>query len=240
MASSSSSNAAAAAATAAGGMATTCIALVVAFVVLSLLFGTLHSTPPLFSSFALPTSSSSSSVLSIACNVSLPPLKIYMYDLPRRFNLGMLDRRAGLNQTPPSAANLPRWSYNAGLGRQHSVEYWMMASLLLSDAAATNATAEEEMEAVRVLDPEQADAFFVPFFSSLSFNINGHSMTDAETEVDRLLQVSIIYSSFNISCLLPHFCNFIFGFRIHGNFLSWLAFLEFPCFLAFYCQYCFG
>lgn len=48
----------------------------------------------------------------------------------------------------------------------------------------------ESREAVRVFDPELADAFFVPFFSSLSFNTHGHTMTDPATEIDRKLQVS--------------------------------------------------
>uniref|UniRef100_A0A2P2IIV8 Catalytic n=1 Tax=Rhizophora mucronata TaxID=61149 RepID=A0A2P2IIV8_RHIMU len=37
-----------------------------------------------------------------------------------------------------------------------------------------------------------ADAFYVPFFSSLSFNTHGHVMTDPETEEDRQLQVDVI------------------------------------------------
>lgn len=48
-----------------------------------------------------------------------------------------------------------------------------------------------EMEAVRVSDPEVAEAFFVPFFSSLSVNIHGRNMTDPATEEDRKLQVLI-------------------------------------------------
>lgn len=60
----------------------------------------------------------------------------------------------------------------------------MMGSLLYeTDGGA------EEREAVRVLDPEMADTFFVPFFSSLSFNTHGHTMTDPETLIDRQLQV---------------------------------------------------
>ncbi|KAI3423080.1 Exostosin domain-containing protein [Psidium guajava] len=47
-------------------------------------------------------------------------------------------------------------------------------------------------EAVRVLDPESADVFFVPFFSSLSFNSHGHNMTDPETEIDRKLQIDLM------------------------------------------------
>ncbi|KAK3443325.1 hypothetical protein EUGRSUZ_B03487 [Eucalyptus grandis] len=47
-------------------------------------------------------------------------------------------------------------------------------------------------EAVRVLDPESADVFFVPFFSSLSFNTHGHNMTDPATEIDRELQIDLL------------------------------------------------
>ncbi|XP_058103309.1 probable arabinosyltransferase ARAD1 isoform X1 [Magnolia sinica] len=117
---------------------------------------------------------------------SPPPLKIYMYDLPRRFNLGMLDRRSNRDRTPPSASNLPPWPRNWGLKKQHSIEYWMMASLLYEGKG------NEERDAVRVNDPAVADAFFVPFFSSLSFNTHGHYMTDPETEVDRQLQVDLL------------------------------------------------
>lgn len=77
----------------------------------------------------------------------------------------------------------PPWPKNSGLKRQHSVEFWMMGSLLYEGDGV------EEREAVRVSDPEMADAFFVPFFSSLSFNTHGHNMTDPDTEIDRQLQV---------------------------------------------------
>ncbi|KAF2292881.1 hypothetical protein GH714_029575 [Hevea brasiliensis] len=60
-----------------------------------------------------------------------------------------------------------------------------MASLLYEGGG-------EEREVVRVLNPERADAFFVPFFSSLSFNTHGRNMTDPETEKDRQLQVDVI------------------------------------------------
>ncbi|KAJ9131512.1 hypothetical protein P3X46_035167 [Hevea brasiliensis] len=114
-----------------------------------------------------------------------PPLKVYMYDLPPRFHVGMMDHRNDDYNTPVTAENLPRWPNNSGLRKQHSVEYWLMASLLYEGGG-------EEREAVRVLDPEKADAFFVPFFSSLSFNTHGHTMTDPETEIDRQLQVDVV------------------------------------------------
>ncbi|CBI27633.3 unnamed protein product, partial [Vitis vinifera] len=110
-----------------------------------------------------------------------------MYDLPRRFHVGMLRRRSPADESPVTAENLPPWPSNSGLKKQHSVEYWMMASLLY-DGGGGN----ETREAVRVWDPEMADAFFVPFFSSLSFNTHGHNMTDPDTEFDRQLQIDIL------------------------------------------------
>ncbi|ERN09976.1 hypothetical protein AMTRI_Chr06g172240 [Amborella trichopoda] len=113
------------------------------------------------------------------------PLKIYMYNLPRHFNIGML-RRSDPHQDLPFTGQIPPWPQNSGLKKQHSVEYWMMASLLYEDGEG------RDMEAIRVSDPEEADAFFVPFFSSLSFNTHGHNMTDPETEVDRQLQIELL------------------------------------------------
>ncbi|CAA6659916.1 unnamed protein product [Spirodela intermedia] len=98
-----------------------------------------------------------------------PPLKVYMYDLPRRFNVGMLERRR------PDA------------GGTFLVEYWMMASLLAEEGGAGG-----EVEAVRVLKGEEAEVFFVPFFSSLSFNTHGHNMTDPDTMIDRQLQEDLL------------------------------------------------
>ncbi|XVF02741.1 hypothetical protein REPUB_Repub04eG0200200 [Reevesia pubescens] len=112
------------------------------------------------------------------------PLRVYMYDLPRKFHVGMMDRRYSEETAPVTMENLPPWPSNVGIKRQHSVEYWLMASLLYDGG--------EEREAVRVSDPETADAFFVPFFSSLSVNTHGHNMTDPETEVDRQLQVELL------------------------------------------------
>jgi hypothetical protein len=110
-----------------------------------------------------------------------PPLRVFMYDLPRRFHVGMMDA---------SASGFPAWPPSAGgIRRQHSVEYWMMASLQGGGGGGNGSSSEEGREAVRVTDPDAAEAFFVPFFSSLSFNVHGRNMTDPETEADRLLQV---------------------------------------------------
>ncbi|OAY72679.1 putative arabinosyltransferase ARAD1 [Ananas comosus] len=158
---------------------------------LSLLLSNLDLRPRLFS-FSLPISSTSqcSSSSSGGGGGGLrapPPLRVFMYDLPRRFNLGMLDSSGG--DGGDGGSRFPAWPRGTGIKRQHSVEYWMMASLVGRDGG------EEEWaeaEAVRVLDGEEADVFFVPFFSSLSFNVHGHNMTDPDTEIDRQLQVDIL------------------------------------------------
>ncbi|KAE9608342.1 hypothetical protein Lal_00026182 [Lupinus albus] len=114
-----------------------------------------------------------------------PPLRVFMYDLPRRFNVGMIDRR-NTTETPVTVVDWPPWPENWGLKKQHSVEYWMMGSLIHEGEDG------DRKEAVRVFDPEDADAFFVPFFSSLSFNTHGRTMTDPATEIDRKLQVDVM------------------------------------------------
>ncbi|XP_050897769.1 probable arabinosyltransferase ARAD1 isoform X2 [Lathyrus oleraceus] len=116
-----------------------------------------------------------------------PKLRVFMYDLPPRFNVQMIDRR-NASESPVTANDFPPWPGNWGLKRQHSVEYWMMGSLIHEGDDGGG----ESREAVRVFDPELADAFFVPFFSSLSFNTHGHTMTDPATEIDRKLQVDLM------------------------------------------------
>ncbi|KAL9225559.1 hypothetical protein vseg_001465 [Gypsophila vaccaria] len=115
---------------------------------------------------------------------TMSPLRVFMYDLPRRFNVGML-RRGDTQQSPVTRDTLPPWPTVSGLRRQHSVEYWMMSSLLYYHH-------HHHDEAVRVFDPDIADVFFVPFFSSLSFNVYGHNMTDPATQRDKQLQVDIL------------------------------------------------
>lgn len=129
------------------------------------------------------------SIYSSPCLPGSSPLRVYMYELPRRFHVGMMDKRPNTDDNAAvTAQNLPPWPDRSGLRKQHSVEYWMMASLLYSGGGGEeNGTTTRE--AIRVLDPESADVFFVPFFSSLSFNTHGHNMTDPETEIDRQLQV---------------------------------------------------
>ncbi|KAK4764290.1 hypothetical protein SAY87_013728 [Trapa incisa] len=113
------------------------------------------------------------------------PLRVYMYNIPSRFHVGMLNQGNTNDSSPVTAQNLPPWPQNSGLKLQHSMEYWMMASLLYDGEG-------QDMEALRVSDPESADVFFVPFFSSLSFNTHGHNMKDPETEIDHKLQIDLL------------------------------------------------
>lgn len=122
------------------------------------------------------------------CNPTGRPLRVFMYDLPRKFNVAMMDPRSS-DVEPLTGKNLPPWPQTSGIKRQHSVEYWLMASLLHGGGGGGDGEEEKETEAFRVFDPESADAFYVPFFSSLSFNTHGKNMTDPDTEVDRQLQV---------------------------------------------------
>ncbi|MCO5608746.1 hypothetical protein L7F22_062961 [Adiantum nelumboides] len=111
------------------------------------------------------------------------PLRVYMYELPQKFNFGML-KPGGDGEIPWSDQKVPSWPMGSGLRKQHSVEYWMTLNLLDSHS--------RQKTAIRVADPNNADVFFVPFFSSLSYNPHGVNMLDPETEKDRLLQVEIV------------------------------------------------
>ncbi|KAL1565278.1 putative arabinosyltransferase ARAD1 [Salvia divinorum] len=120
------------------------------------------------------------------CGAGSPPLRVYMYDLPPRFNVGLMGPNFP-EAAPVTARNIPAWRWNDGLRRQHSVEYWMMASLLYGGDGESELT----REAVRVMDPDSADVFFVPFFSSLSFNVHVRNMAQVDT-VDEKLQLEMV------------------------------------------------
>ncbi|XP_072150045.1 probable arabinosyltransferase ARAD1 isoform X2 [Setaria viridis] len=126
-------------------------------------------------------------------SVAAPPLRVFMYDLPPRFHVAMMTGAADASNA--TAGPFPAWPPSAGgIKRQHSVEYWMMASLQDGGGGGGGGggVGSERREAVRVRDPDDAEAFFVPFFSSLSFNVHGRNMTDPDTEADRLLQVELM------------------------------------------------
>lgn len=112
------------------------------------------------------------------------PLRVYMYELPRKYNFGMIKPDKKNEDLPWKNHVAPPWAQQWEVNKQHSVEYWLTVYLLDGWDRKDN-----KRVAVRVRDPEQADIFFVPFFASLSFNNYGHTMNGPGSEIDRSLQV---------------------------------------------------
>lgn len=102
----------------------------------------------------------------LGCNEKAAILKVYMYDLPPEFHYGMLVQSPyPRGQTwPRNVSDIP--GYLGGLYQQHSPEYWLTSDLLTSNMA----DRESMCTAYRVDDWRSADAIFVPFFASLSYN----------------------------------------------------------------------
>lgn len=97
-----------------------------------------------------------------------PIVKIFMYDLPRKFTYGVIEhylRARGVLKADSPVNNDSELHYP---GNQHSAEWWLFSHLSSMDD-------EEEMtnsSVIRTLDPHHADLFYVPFFSSLSLVVN--------------------------------------------------------------------
>ncbi|XP_078166544.1 exostosin family protein [Carex rostrata] len=149
--------------------------------------------------FFLSNSSIASRLLSFSPCLSVAstsdrPLKVYMYDLPPRFNLAMLSpsSASGSDRNTTNDPPFPPWPEGSGIKRQHSVEYWMMGSLASQEILPGDKRGDNGIGVVRVWNGDEADVFFVPFFSSLSFNVHGRNMTDPDTEIDRQLQVDLL------------------------------------------------
>ncbi|KAM3284413.1 putative arabinosyltransferase ARAD1 [Capsicum chacoense] len=89
-------------------------------------------------------------------------VRVYMYDLPRKFTYGVIESytlaRGGEKKTDDSLLKYP--------GNQHSAEWYLFDDLNKPDSERVGSAV------VRVMDPEEADFFYVPFFSSLSLVVN--------------------------------------------------------------------
>ncbi|XP_026395369.1 probable arabinosyltransferase ARAD1 [Papaver somniferum] len=110
------------------------------------------------------SSNSPFSILSSSSSFnSPPPVKVYLYDLPRKFTYGVVE--SYLKARDPSITvpidDVLNLKYP---GNQHSAEWWLFSDLIKEDRYGS--------PIVRVLDPEDADLFYVPFFSSLSLVAN--------------------------------------------------------------------
>lgn len=127
---------------------------------------------------------SSSSKNDVSAKDCTSPLKVYMYELPRKYNMGLLVDDVKNQEVPWTNHLPPIWGSDFGVNKQHSVEYWLMLYILNSWDRK-----DKKVAAVRVRNPAKADVFFVPFFSARSFNNFGVNMTHPKAEVDKELQV---------------------------------------------------
>ncbi|CAN4115701.1 unnamed protein product [Withania somnifera] len=98
-----------------------------------------------------------------------------MYDLEMKYNVGMF-KGSHEDGPPVTAETLPEFPDYSGLRRQHTVEYWMLASLLYCENGTT------QQEAVRVLNPDSADVYD-------TYNKHGN---DSESKFDYQLQAEIV------------------------------------------------
>lgn len=88
-----------------------------------------------------------------------PKVKIYMYDLPVNYTYGVLDHFYGARG---HHVTLP-YKYPS---HQHSAEWHLFMDLTKP------VSKRVDSPAIRVYKPDEADFFFVPFFSSLSAIVN--------------------------------------------------------------------
>lgn len=100
----------------------------------------------------------------LLCNKKTAILKVFMYDLPPEFHFGMMDTISIDHIWPRNMSQIPR--YPGGLNLQHSPEYWLTLDLLSSIMPERS----YPCTAILVKNPREADVYFVPYFSSLSYN----------------------------------------------------------------------
>ncbi|KAA0043171.1 hypothetical protein IC582_028860 [Cucumis melo] len=93
---------------------------------------------------------------------SLSPVKIYLYDVPTRFTYGVIENH-GIARGGKPVPEVTDLKYP---GHQHMAEWFLFTDLLRPESERIGSAV------VRVFDPEEADLFYVPFFSSLSLIVN--------------------------------------------------------------------
>ncbi|KAL6517145.1 hypothetical protein OROHE_017851 [Orobanche hederae] len=153
--------------------------VIACFLALFTLYSFLFHTPPSYNPNTLInrkfTSSDDNSDVS-------RKVRIYMYDLPRIFTYGVIESYAAARGGEAVGNDaLLKYKYP---GNQHSAEWYLFSDL--------NRPNEERVDSAvtRVLDPEEADLFYVPFFSSLSLIVNPIRPTNLNVSRDR----AVVYS----------------------------------------------
>ncbi|KAK8970922.1 hypothetical protein KSP40_PGU005148 [Platanthera guangdongensis] len=107
---------------------------------------------------------------------SQPRLKVFVADLPRSFNYGLLDHYWSLSGPDSRISSDPDADLRSSIGarfpppypenpliKQYSAEYW-----LLGDLETPAGTRDPSSAVERVYDWSDADVVFVPFFATLS------------------------------------------------------------------------
>ncbi|KAK7362528.1 hypothetical protein VNO77_04644 [Canavalia gladiata] len=130
----------------------------------------------IFNSFFHPTDSSAfdastfsfnsataSSVVFAADASKSTAVKVFLYDLPLRFTYGVIQHHSLARGGRPKADDVSSLKYP---GHQHMAEWYLFSDLVRPESK------RKGSPVVRVMDPEEADLFFVPFFSSLSLIVN--------------------------------------------------------------------
>lgn len=125
-----------------------------------------------------------------SCGINQARLRVYMYDLPSKFHFGLLDWKGKKkDQIWPDVRNSDQIpGYPGGLNLQHSVEYWLTLDLLASNVPSI----ARPCTAIRVNDSSLADVFFVPFFSSVSYNRHSKLHGKEKVSTNGLLQDELV------------------------------------------------
>lgn len=89
-------------------------------------------------------------------------VKIFMYDLPLKFTYGVIEQH-GLARGGSAAADVTKLKYP---GHQHMHEWYLFLDLIRPESERIGSPI------TKVNDPEEADLFYVPAFSSLSLVVN--------------------------------------------------------------------
>ncbi|KAG9439335.1 hypothetical protein H6P81_019500 [Aristolochia fimbriata] len=129
------------------------LATAIVILALYLLFSFFFSNPPNLSSHT------TSDVSKLAVKSGPPiqsPTKIFLYNLPRKFTYGVIESYLTARNSPTTDLKYP--------GNQHSAEWYLFSDLITPERV--------NSPVVRVFYPEDADLFYVPFFSSLSLVVN--------------------------------------------------------------------
>ena len=152
----------------------TFVAVLVTYVLLNT-FVHPTDTSKLDSTFPFNSGDAASVVLNDVYRESSPKdavVKVFLYDLPRRFTYGVIEHhslaRGGRPVDDDSTLKYP--------GHQHMAEWYLFSDLLRPQSERVGSPI------VRVMDPEEADLFYVPFFSSLSLIVNPIRPAGSESE----------------------------------------------------------